>query len=186
MSSVNSPNSILSETRSLSQRMRSAYDVSQNTATIGDVAAALEALRNNLSSLIEQAKIRIHKASVNQTTPLTEKQAKMLNDAIYSACSILRKHEQLTNAQNRKRLDQNDTTATPGRVSGEEFQEQMANLSKQLNAVSIEMAKLKRANDNIMNIYSNYMLENEEECDSDEEDDDSDSNEENNTMYKRD
>lgn len=33
---------------------------------------------------------------------------------------------------------------------------------------------MKRANDNIMNIYSNYTLENEkEDCDSDEEGDDS-------------
>ncbi|KXJ82580.1 hypothetical protein RP20_CCG011735 [Aedes albopictus] len=178
MTSTNSPSAVLTDTRALSQRMRSAYDVSRSTATIGDVAVSLEALRTNLSSLIEQAKIRIHKASVNQTAPLTEKQAKLLNDAIYSASTILRKQEQLTSAHNRK---QSDTA----QLSGEDFQEQMANLSKQLNAVSIEMAKLKRANDNIMNIYSNYMLENEEECDSDEEEEDTDSNEENNTMYKR-
>ncbi|EAT41456.1 AAEL006896-PA [Aedes aegypti] len=183
MTSTNSPSNVLAETRSLSQRMRSAYDVSRSTATIGDVAVSLDALRTNLSSLIVQAKIRIHKASVNQTAPLTEKQAKMLNDAIYSASSILRKQEQLASAQNRKRTDHQKDTL---QVSGEDFQEQMANLNKQLNAVSIEMAKLKRANDNIMNIYSNYMLENEEECDSDEEEDESDSGEENNTIYKRD
>ncbi|XP_065081005.1 uncharacterized protein LOC135703654 [Ochlerotatus camptorhynchus] len=181
MTSRNCPTDVLAETQNLSQRMRAAYDVSQSSTIIGDAAISLDTLRMNLASLIEQAKIRIHKASVNQTAPLTEKQAKLLNDAIYSASSILRKEEQLASGQNRKRGDA-DTTV----VSGDNFQEQMTNLNKQLNAVSIEMAKLKRANDNIMNIYSNYMLENEE-CDSEEDDgeDETDSNEENNTIYKR-
>lgn len=69
-------------------------------------------------------------------------------------------------------------------VSGEDFQEQMNSLVKKLNVISIEMAKLKRANDNIINIYSNYQLENEEECDSDEEEED-DSDEVNNTIFKQ-
>lgn len=205
MTSRNSPTDVLAETRNLSQRMRAAYDgktgvafvsatvkvnissipslpVSQSSTKIGDAAISLDTLRTNLASLIEQAKIRIHKASVNQTAPLTEKQAKLLNDAIYSASSILRKEEQLASGHNRKRGNTETTV-----VSGDDFQEQMTNMNKQLNAVSIEMAKLKRANDNIMNIYSNYMLENEEDCDSDEDDDEeeTDSNEENNTIYKR-
>ncbi|KAL9707329.1 hypothetical protein quinque_010847 [Culex quinquefasciatus] len=177
MANRDSPTSILAETRNLRQRMRAAYDVNQSSCVIGDNAAQLEALRSNLFSLIEQAKIRIHKASVNQAAPLTEKQAKLLNDAIYSMSSILRKQEQLTKMKNRLQKEGNG-------VSGEDFQEQMNSLVKKLNVISIEMAKLKRANDNIINIYSNYQLENEEECDTDEEEED-DSDEVNNTIFKQ-
>ncbi|XP_058822417.1 uncharacterized protein LOC131683991 [Topomyia yanbarensis] len=177
MTSQDSIQKTLEGTRCLSQRMRATFDVSRTTCTIGTVSVPLEALRSDLFSLIEHAKIRIHKASVNQTAPLTEKQAKLLNDAIYSMSSILRRQEQLTTMQNR--LD--DRSAV---VCGEDFQEQMNTLTKKLNAIAIEMAKLKRANDNILNIYSNYELENEDECESDI-DGDTDSSEGNNTVFKR-
>uniref|UniRef100_A0A1Q3F2D1 Uncharacterized protein n=1 Tax=Culex tarsalis TaxID=7177 RepID=A0A1Q3F2D1_CULTA len=178
MANRDSPTCILAETRNLRQRMRAAYDVNQSSCVIGDSAAQLEALRTNLFSLIEQAKIRIHKASVNQAAPLTEKQAKLLNDAIYSMSSILRKQEQLTAMRNRLQREGNG-------VSGEDFQEQMNSLVKKLNVIGIEMAKLKRANDNIINIYSNYQLEKEEECGSEDEDDDDESDEANNTIFRQ-
>ncbi|XP_058445924.1 uncharacterized protein LOC131427051 [Malaya genurostris] len=177
MTSQDSTQAILTQTRSLSERMRSAYDVSRSTCTIGVVSVSLETLRSNLFSLIEHAKIRIHKASVNQTTPLTEKQAKLLNDAIYSMSGILRKLEQLATMHNRT----NDRATV---VCGEDFQEQMNTLMKKLNATSIEMSKLKRVNDNIMNIYSNYQLENEDGSDSDV-DEDTDSSDGNNTVSLR-
>ncbi|XP_055545526.1 uncharacterized protein LOC129730311 [Wyeomyia smithii] len=174
MSSKDNIPAALAETRLLSQQMRACYDVSKDTCNIGNASLSLETLRSNLFSLIEQAKIRIHKASVKQTAPLTEKQARMLNDAIYSISSILRKEEQLTTMQTRK---ESQTTAV---VCGEDFQEQMSTLTKKLNSISIEMAKLKRANDNIMNIYSNYQLENEDES---EEQEESDSSEGNDTVF---
>ncbi|XP_053696364.1 uncharacterized protein LOC128743738 [Sabethes cyaneus] len=166
----------LAETRRLSQQMRASYDVSQETCSIGNVSVSLETLQSNLFSLIEQAKIRIHKATVNQTAPLTEKQAKMLNDAIYSISSILRKEKELATMQKENR--------SAAVVCGDEFQEQMCTLTKKLNTISIEMAKLKRANDNIMNIYSNYQLENEEECDSND-DETASSDEANDTVFAK-
>ncbi|XP_055589413.1 uncharacterized protein LOC129741690 [Uranotaenia lowii] len=181
MSVKESTTSVLAETRKLSQSMRAAYDVSQSSTSIGETALSMETLRSNLFSLIEQAKIRIHKASINQTAPMTEKQAKLLNDSIYSASSILRKQEQLATMENRLH-SQNESSigVNPERLMGENFHDQMANLMKKLNCISIEMSKLKRASDNIMNIYNNYQLENEN-CDSEE---DEDSGEGDDTIYK--
>ncbi|XP_055642812.1 uncharacterized protein LOC129779395 [Toxorhynchites rutilus septentrionalis] len=172
MSLKDSSAGIVDDTRSLSKRMRAAYSVTE--PAVETASQSLETLRMNIFSLIEQAKIRIHKASCNQTAALTEKQTKLLNDAIYSINSILRKQEQVATMQNNKR-------ELVG-LSGEDFQKQIGNMSKMLNAVTIEMAKLKQSTDTLVNIYSNYQLENEEECDSGQN---TDSSEGNNTIFEQ-